>query len=539
MKPPRASTVILGQVVVAALPNGLERADAVGITDGRILVAGTRQDVLDAAAPDARIIDVRDRAVIPGLHDFHLHLVNVARAHREVALADLPSSAALLSAVADAVAALPGGAWLLGRGWTEDLLPVAVAQRLDAIVGRHPAMLVSHDGHSLWASSAALELAGLSTTSPDPSGGRLERDTAGALTGVLRERAIGAVVAVARRLEGHTLAPALDEALGELAAFGITGATDAGDYDTSNGVGEWAELGDSFSNLAGAELHGRLRLTLDIPAGGVMAAAARGLRSGASLGEGLRVGWAKLHADGALGSRTAALFASYSCGPAGDTGMMRATPAELDALFARARGAGIGLAIHAIGDRAVTEVLDAFQRAPRRSAEPPDRIEHAQLVRAQDLERFAALDITASMQPVHCPSDRVSIESCWAGREAAAYPWGSLARAGARLAFGSDAPIEPPDPWLGMFAAVHRRYPGEAEDWHPAEAIDVVAALSAYTLGPARSFSRAEEGHLRAGAVADLAVLDVDLPTVLAADERLARVRSQLTMVAGHEVHRS
>jgi predicted amidohydrolase YtcJ len=268
MKPSRASTVILGQVVVAALPNGLERADAVGITDGRILVAGTRRDVLDAAAPDARIIDVRDRAVIPGLHDFHLHLVNVARARREVALADLPSSAALLSAVADAVAALPGGAWLLGRGWTEDLLPASVAQRLDAIVGRHPAMLVSHDGHSLWASSAALELAGLSTTSPDPSGGRLERDTAGALTGVLRERAIGAVVAVARRLEGHTLAPALDEALGELAAFGITGATDAGDYDTSNGVGEWAELGDSFSNLAGAELHGRLRLTLDIPAAG-------------------------------------------------------------------------------------------------------------------------------------------------------------------------------------------------------------------------------------------------------------------------------
>ncbi|HET8587648.1 MAG TPA: amidohydrolase family protein, partial [Candidatus Limnocylindria bacterium] len=362
MTPPRASTVILGQIVVAALPDGLERADAIGIADDRVVVTGRRDEVLDAAAPGARIIDERDRVVIPGLHDFHLHLVNVARARREVALADLHSSDELLATVAEAAARLPDGAWLLGRGWSEALLPPSVAVALQSLVGAHPAMLVSHDGHSLWASPAALQLAGLSSASSDAPGGRFERDEKGRLTGVLRERAIGAVVAVARRLEGGDLVPALDETLAELAAFGITGATDAGDYDTSGGVGEWAELGDSFSNLAGAHLRGRFHLTLNVPAAGVPAAAARGLRSGTPIGEDLRVGWAKLHADGALGSRTAALFAPYSCGSHEETGIMRATPAQLDALIARGRSAGISLAIHAIGDRAVAEVLDAFQR---------------------------------------------------------------------------------------------------------------------------------------------------------------------------------
>ena len=169
----------------------------------------------------------------------------------------------------------------------------------------------------------------------------------------------------------------------------------------------------------------------------------------------------------------------------------------------------------------------------------PDRLEHAQLVREADRPRFAAGDITASMQPVHCPSDRAAAEACWAGRLDQAYAWRSLLGAGARLAFGSDAPIEPADPWLGMFAAVHRRYPGETEDWRPAEALDVVAALSAYTLAPAIAMRRPDEGHLRPGARADLAVLDTDLATLLAGDERLAAIRSQLTMVAGEETHRS
>ena len=540
MNPARASLVIVGEVVVAARPDGCSVAEAIGIAGGRVVSAGSRSDVTDAAAAGARLIDTGGRAVIPGLHDFHLHLVGLARARREVRLDDAHSPGEMIERVAAAARRSPPDAWLLGRGWDEALLPPSALDALEAAVGEHPTWLGSHDGHSVWASRTALRRGGISRDTADPPAGRIERDAAGEPTGVLREEATAAVNRVAERLSGPALAEALGETLADLAARGLTGATDAGDYDTSNGFGAWAAFGDSFSNLAEAKLDGRLRLTIDIPAAGIAAAAARGLRSGAAVDETRRVGWAKLYADGALGSRTAALFEPYSCGATGDTGILRVTPDELDRLLTAARPAGIAMAIHAIGDRAVASVLDAYARAPARvDGAPPDRLEHAQLVRPFDRPRFAALDVTASLQPLHCPSDRESVESCWAGRVELAYAWRSLADAGARLAFGSDAPVEPVDPWLGMFAAVHRRYPHESVDWRPGEALGAAAALSAYTLGPAIAAGRRDEGHLQPGALADLAVLDVDLATLLTADERLADVRAQLTMVGGRETHRS
>jgi predicted amidohydrolase YtcJ len=535
----RASTVILGQIVVAARPEALEIAEAIGLADGRVLLSGSAADVRDAASPNAHVIDARGSAVIPGIHDFHMHLVGLARARRSVPLADVASYAELVTRVRDAAASLPADAWVFGRGWPEERLDQGALHLLEGALGARPAMLTSHDGHSLWASAEARRRAHLSSASPDPDGGRIERDLHGEPNGVLRERATGAVDGIAKQLGGPALADALREQVAELAAMGVTGATDAGDYTARHGFGRFVALGDSFSNLATAELAGRLRLTVDLPGDAIAAAAALGLRSGSALDATRRVGWAKVYADGALGSRTAALFEPYSCA-GGDRGIMRVSPEQLDVLLRDGRAAGIGLAIHAIGDRAVAEVLDAYQRAGARPPEmPPERIEHAQLTRPEDRPRFAALDVTASMQPLHCPSDRPAVESCWAGRTEHAYAWRSLADAGARLAFGSDAPIEPPDPWRGMFAAVHRRYPDEAVDWQPGEAIGVTAALSAYTLGPALGLGRDDEGHLRPGAVADLAVLDTDLATLLAGDERLAGVRSQLTLVGGEESHRS
>jgi predicted amidohydrolase YtcJ len=388
-------------------------------------------------------------------------------------------------------------------------------------------------------------MAGLRAETPDPAGGLIERGSGGEPTGVLRESATDLVESLAGRLRGPALDAALDEVLAELAGLGITGATDAGDTTTENGTGEFAALGDSASTLIGgrSRLDGRIRLTVNVPADAIADAAAMGLATGAALSgtSTLRVGWAKVYADGALGSRTAALFEPYRGGAPDQLGIERLTADRLGALASAARAAGISLAIHAIGDRAAATALDAIERASaRREGAPPDRIEHLQLVRPSDVPRFAALGVTASVQPVHVTSDRPLAEAAWGDRLERAYPWRSLHEAGARLAFGSDAPIETPNPWLGLFAAAHRRAPGDgATDWLPQQVLDPLAALAAYIRGPAIAIGRPDEGYLGVGGLADLAVLNVDLATLLAGDERLATVRSELTLVEGREARRA
>ncbi|HEX6474329.1 MAG TPA: amidohydrolase [Candidatus Limnocylindria bacterium] len=544
MSPPRASTVVSGQVVVAAEADRLETVEAIGIADGRVVSAGTRDEVLDAAAPGATHVDHGGRAVVPGLRDFHLHLVGMARARREVVLDDATDVEAVTAALRHAAERLPPDGWLRGRGWREEALAGA-GPTLDEAVGGRPALLYSHDGHSAWVSSEALRRAGLVRSTTDPPGGRLERDAQGELTGTLRETATDLVDPVAERLGGDELARAIDETVADLLALGVTSVVDAGDSAPDGGDGTYAALGDRASVLLSLRdrLEGRLRLAVNMPADAIADAAALGLRSGKPVEDSatLRIGWAKAFMDGALGSRTAALFEPYSCGPQGQTGIPRLSPEELDAILATGREAGIGLAIHAIGDRGVAEVLSAFERsAPRPVQVPPDRIEHLQLVRPDDLPRLAARDITASMQPVHCAADRSMVEACWTDRQANAYPIAGLRAAGARLAFGSDAPIESPNPWIGIFAAVHRRFPRDGtSDWQVSQALGLETALAGYTLDSARAAGLADEGHLRPGAHADLALLNVDLETLLRADEELADVRADVTLVGGREVHRA
>ena len=537
MSPAAGELVIRGSIVVAARPDGLEVAEAIGITGGRVVAVGRREEV--TVGSGTRVVDAGDAAVIPGIHDFHLHLVGLARSRQQVLLDDAPDPGEMAARLAAAAASTTSDGWIGGRGWRDAPLAGGV-ELLEAAVGDRPAFLMSHDGHSAWASAAARRRAGIDRATLDPAGGRIERDEHGDPTGILRERALDLVAPLVARLQGDALAEPLEATVGELATLGITGASEAGDYTDENGIGTDAALGDSYSSLTdlGHRLDGRLRLTIGIPADAIAVAASRGHRTGATLEDRrtLRFGWAKHYTDGALGSGTAALFT-----PDGDAGIMRITPERLDSDVGAARAAGIGMAMHAIGDRAVAFVLDAMERAaPRSPGVPRDRMEHAQLLRPSDAVRFARLGVVASVQPIHAAADRDLVEGNWAGRQDDAYAWRSLAGAGALLAAGSDAPVESVNPWLGIFAAVHRRIPSDARaDWRPNQALTAVEALSAYTLAPALAIGASDEGHLRVGARADLAVLTTSLAALLRADEALAAVRSELTIVDGREVHRS
>ncbi|MEO8245503.1 MAG: amidohydrolase family protein [Chloroflexota bacterium] len=538
MTGPRATFVVTGQVVVAARPDRVVTAEAIGLAEDRVVSVGERREVLEAAAPGARVVDAGASAVIPGIHDFHLHLTGMARRRREVDLTDAVDVAGIAARIHAAVGRQPGAGWLIGGRWEEGALGGDLSP-LEAAAGDRPVLLTAHDGHSAWASAAARRAAGIDERAEAIPGGRLERDPSGALSGVVRERAMLPLLHAADRLEGEALAEAIAETVDELLAWGVTGATDAGDYDADRGIGPFAALGESFSRAweARDRIDGRLRLTMDIPAAALAAATELGLVTGAALeARTLRMGWAKLYADGTLGSGTAALFAPRSCDGAADDdlGILRLDPAELDAILATGRAAGIGIAAHAIGDRAAATVLEAIARAaPRASGVPPDRLEHAQLVRPLERPRFGELDVTASVQPIHLVSDRETAERCWQGRLAHAYAYRSLADAGARLALGTDAPIESANPWLNLLAAVRR------DGWRTDECLSLPAALRAATLGPAMGMGRADEGHLAIGARADLAVLSCDLPALLAAGEGLAGVRAVLTVVDGREVHRS
>ena len=536
----QAGLLIRGTVVLEALPDRLETVEAIGIDGGRVVSAGSWSEVSAGARPSARVVDARPNVVIPGLHDFHVHLVGLARSRSDVQLAEAADGADVTRRILDRAATLAPGEWLTGRGWSEAHLATLDISALASALGGRPAYVGSHDMHSAWVSPGALALAGITDATADPAGGRIERDASGRPTGVLRETALDLLASHVPEPHGEALRGAVDTVLRELAAFGVTGASEAGDYTADDGVGADADLGDSASNLLelGEGIDGRLRLNLGIPVDALAAAAGRGLRTGVSFPgrRTIRLGWAKEYADGSLGSGTAALSAPVP-GGAGP-GIMRVTPPELDELFSTSRRTGIALAIHAIGDLAATVVLDALERAPARGPEMPiDRMEHVQLLRPADRPRFAALGMAASVQPIHAAADRDLVDTHWRGRESDAYAWRSLADAGSLLVAGSDAPVESIDPWVGLFAAVHRRLPDDPrEDWMPSEALTITEALRAYTMGPALAIGASDEGHLRVGARADLAVLDADLATILAADERLAGIRSTLTLVDGEDV---
>jgi len=500
-------------------------ADALLVRDERIVALGSTAE-LRAASPSARIVDAGGATVSPGLVDAHLHLVPWARARKQLELAGCTSREEALERLRAALGSLPDDdSPLVGRGWDEGGWEAPPdARALDALAPRRPVLLHRHDFHALWVNGAALVAAGVSKRTTDPEGGRLERGPGGELTGLVREHAVALFHALEQRAAPAVNDALLDEAASALHAEGVTGV-----HDFQRNHDDWLRM----RALAGRR---RLRVLQHVGPEQVEAARSLGLRAG----EGdawFRTGSLKLFADGTLGSRTAALIEPYDDAPG--RGMALLEPAAMASAVASAAAAGFSVAVHAIGDAAVRVALDAVERnhAALARVPLPARIEHAQLVDAADLPRFGALGVAASMQPQHAATDAPVARRAWGARCRRAYPWRALLESGATLAFGSDAPVEPPAARLGLAAAVHR-LGADGAPFEPAQAVSLDVALRAYTESAAAlAAGRLGCGRLEPGAPADLVVWDRDLHAAGAAE--LAQARPRFTALAGQIVYDS
>jgi predicted amidohydrolase YtcJ len=479
-------------------------ATALAVQGEKVMAVGTDEEVLTLAQPADQRIDLCGRSILPGLTDAHVHLHGYAQAKRKLDLFGVASLEEVLMRVAAWAQKHPAGQWVLGRSWNQNLWPepaFPTAADLDRVVPDRPVYLVAQSGHAGWANSLALELAGVTQGRPDPRGGQIMRDEEGGPTGILLEEAMQMVSQALPEPSPAEAAEVLREAIPDLWEVGLTGV-------------HCMDGGAAFAGLQ--MLHQkealRLRVLKYLPLERLDYAAGIGLRSGFG-DDWLRVGGIKLFVDGALGVRTATLYEPYE-GEPDNYGIPILEQAELAEIGRRSNQAGLSLAIHAIGDRANRMALDVLEMYP--TAGPlPHRIEHVQLLHPNDLARLAAQDVTASVQPVHAPSDMLMAERHWGKRTRYAYAFRTLLESGTRLAFGSDAPVEPVAPLLGIHAAVTRRRldgtPGP-DGWHPEQRLSVHQAVLGFTVGPAQAAGCAQRvGTLTPGKLADLIVLDRDL----------------------------
>lgn len=513
-----ADLLFAGGPVYTAEPAGPRWVEAVAVRDGRILAAGPAAELAGLRGPRTEVIDLAGRLLLPGFTESHVHFIELALRAAQVDATHAVSAHAVADMVGAALAQrrhTASGGWVRGGGWNTNIWAdgsLPHRRILDAAAGDTPVALDSKALHAVWANSAALRLAGITAATPDVPGGVIERDADGEPTGVLHENAVELVARAYPRLAAADAAAAVAAATPGMWQAGIVALHNAND----------SEDGLSFRAYQALRQAGRLglRVLQHIPVCNLAHAAALGLRSG--LGDAwLRVGGVKMFADGALGNRTASMLQPF-VGEPDNWGVPTTDPEEMLELARAASAAGLSLTVHAIGDRANRDVLDVLAEVRRQEAlhgHTPrlrHRIEHVQVIHPADLPRLAALDVIASVQPIHATSDMLIVDRFWGPERAAgAYAFRSLLDSGARLVFGSDGPIEPHAPLIGIHAAVTRRRadgaPGPA-GWQPQERITVAEAVDAYTYWPA--YAAGEEhyrGSIAAGKAADLVLLGTNI----------------------------
>jgi len=506
--------VILENGVVRTLDSSLPVARALAIAGERVAGGvGTHETAL----PSPEVVDLRGRTVVPGFSDAHVHFPSWALAQRHVDLAGCTSLEEALGRIRSAPSP-PEGAWLRAYGWRSgDWTPPGEPTRadLDAVTGSAPAALLSKDYHSLWLNSAALALA---DGDLEVAGGVVERDERGEPTGVLREES-------AWRFKERYLRVSDDEYVEAMRA-GVRLALSRGVTAVHDKDG-WLGAPRLWQRLQEQGALG-VRVWQSLPHDRIGALEETGIRSG--IGDDfVRVGYLKVFMDGTLGSQTALMLDG--------TGVEITSADELADIVRRAARVGWPVAVHAIGDRANRNALDAFEQTADewrpRGLRP--RIEHAQCLAPEDVERFARIGVAASVQFSHATSDRDLAERLWPERLDHAYAWRSLLASGAVLANGSDAPIEELDPLAGIRAGVLRTQ-DDRPAWRPEQAVTVEEALLATCAAPAwLTRDEHRRGRLLPGYLADLVVLDRD--PVTCPTEELREIRVVATMVGGRWRH--
>jgi hypothetical protein len=498
--------LILHRGAIHTMDPRMPVVEALAIRDSRILAVGPSVDILSLGSPETLLIDLAGRTVVPGFNDAHLHFCSHGLVLQQVDLADASSLDEALDCIRTAAAGTKAGEWLRGRGWNHNIWPIPIQPTrhdLDRILPNTPAAFSSKDGHSLWANSAALAIAGIDTSIPAPSGGQILREPSGEPSGILTETAQSLIRDYMPKVSPQATRDAARAAVADAARLGLTSVHNC----------EGPDSFAAFQHLAAAgEL--MVRIWHMIPLAFLPSALKLGLHTG--FGNNLlRIGHCKMFADGALGSATAEMLAPYEGHP--DMYGVAATDSSTlyEAVSSAARG-GLASAIHAIGDAANRRVLDIYERVAREglAGDLRQRIEHVQLLTSQDLPRLAQLGVIASMQPVHCTQDMDMADLHWRNRARWSYAWQSLLASGATLAFGTDCPVEALDPIAGLYAAVTRQQPNGRPKggWYPKERLSLDQALYAYTMGSAIASSEEHlKGSLTPGKLADLVILSRDI----------------------------
>ena len=536
-----APDLVLTRGRVYTLDAARSWAEAVAVRGGRIAAVGTSAEIEALRGPQTHAVDLRGRMLLPGFQDAHLHPTSGGLIQIQCELHGTTTREQSLERIARYAKANPELEWILGGGWGMDAFPGGTPSKsdLDAIVPDRPVLLVNRDGHGAWVNSKALELAGISRETDDPKDGRIERDEAGEPAGTLQEGAVALVERLVPETSVEEWQQALRLAQEYLHTLGITAMQDAMVVrETLDAYRALAESGELTMRVEGNLLWTRDK-------GDEQVADLVELRSKGTSGR-LRIRGAKIFQDGVMENFTAAVLEPYLDGkgnPTQSTGIGMHEPDELAHMVTLLDAEGFQVHIHTIGDRAVRESLDAFEAARRANGVRDSRhhLAHIQLVHPDDVPRFRELGVVANAQPLWATLsgyvEDLTLPFISDETARTMYPFGSLHRAGASLAMGSDWTVSTPNPLPQIQVAVNRADPaeGDSEPFLPDERLDLATALAAFTNGSAYvNRLENETGSIEAGKLADLALLDRD---VFAGDTReIGDARVLLTLVEGEPV---